>query len=100
VGGMQGKIPAVYIMSNRKNGTIYTGVTSNLLNRYSEHKNGIKSGFCSKYGCKSLVYYEFHEEMESAILREKQLKGGSRKKKIELIETNNPNWLDLINKLV
>ena len=82
------------------NGTIYTGVTSNLLSRYYEHKNGIKSGFCSKYGCNILVYYEFYENMESAIIREKQIKNGSRIKKIQLIESTNPKWLDLINNLI
>jgi predicted GIY-YIG superfamily endonuclease len=97
---MQGKIPAVYMMANKKDGVIYTGVTSNLLVRHYEHNNGIKSGFCSRYGCNNLVYYEFYENMESAILREKQIKGGSRKKKIELVEASNPKWLDLINKLV
>lgn len=85
----------VYIMASKRNGTLYTGVTSNLLKRDYEHKNGLLDGFTLKYGCKMLVYYECHETMESAIKREKQIKAGSRKKKLKLIETLNPSWNNL-----
>jgi len=97
---MQIKAPAVYIMASKRNGTLYTGVTSNLINRNYEHKNGVKSGFANKHNCKLLVYYEFHETMEGAITREKQIKAGSRKKKLWLIEKENPNWEDLSSKLI
>jgi putative endonuclease len=89
------KQPAVYIMANRFRGTVYTGVTSNLLTRDYQHKTSAMDGFTKKYGCKFLVWFELHETMESAILREKQIKGGSRAKKIALIEENNPYWHDL-----
>lgn len=89
------KQPAIYIMSNKKNGTIYIGVTSNLVKRVYEHKNQVTKGFSAKYHCHDLVYYEIFENMENAICREKQLKAGSRKKKIELIENMNTNWQDL-----
>lgn len=89
------KIPCVYIMASAKNGTLYTGVTSNLPKRDYEHKNGLLEGFTLKYGCKTLVYYEIHETMEAAITKEKQIKAGSRKKKLELIETMNPTWENL-----
>lgn len=88
------KQPAVYIMSNKKNGTLYTGVTSNLPKRIFEHKNAI-AGFTARYECKLLVYYEILDDMENAILREKQIKSGSREKKIALINSLNPNWRDL-----
>lgn len=89
------KLPAVYMMSNKRFGTIYTGVTSNLIKRVYEHKNKITKGFTSQHNCKNLVYYEIFDDMVEAITREKQLKGGSRKKKIDLIETTNPEWRDL-----
>ncbi len=89
------KQPAVYMMANRKNGTIYTGVTSNLPKRVYEHKNGITGGFTSKYGCKKLVYYVLFDAMEEAIKEEKRIKGGSRKKKIVFINGMNPEWQDL-----
>ena len=88
------KQPAVYIVASRRNGTIYTGVTSDLSKRVWQHKQG-KSGFTARYGCKRLVWYELHGEMLSAIAREKQLKGGSRRKKLLLIEQLNPDWTDL-----
>ena len=94
------KQPAVYIIASRKNGTIYVGVTSNLVKRVYEHKEGIIDGFTKKYGCKILVFYESHEIMESAILREKQIKTWSRKKKLSLIETINPDWDDLYNYII
>lgn len=94
------KQPAVYILTNKRNGTLYTGVTSNLVKRVYEHKNNTTLGLSSKYNCRILVYYEMYEGMEHAILREKQIKGGSRKKKIELIEHLNPNWEDLYNNIM
>ena len=89
------KIPSVYIIASKRNGTLYTGVTSNLTQRIYQHKISLVSGFSQKYKCHNLVFYEIHEEMESAILREKQIKAGSRKKKLALIEQNNPEWKDL-----
>jgi len=89
------KQPAVYIMTNKQNGTLYTGVTSNLVKRAYEHKNRLVPGFTKIYGCKRLIYYETHESMENAITREKQIKSGSRDKKLALIENMNPKWDDL-----
>lgn len=89
------KQPAVYIISNKKNGTIYTGVTSNLIQRIHTHTENLTKGFASRYNCKLLVFYEFYSSMEEAINREKQIKAGSRTKKLKLIETMNPNWKDL-----
>jgi len=94
------KRPAIYIMANKRNGTLYTGVTSDLIKRVYQHKNNSIPGFSDRYDCKLLVYYEMHEEMVSAIAREKQIKGGSRKKKLALIEGINPKWLDLYNELL
>jgi putative endonuclease len=87
--------PAVYMMANHKNGTIYTGVTSDLPRRAWEHREGVAKGFTSEHGCKRLVWFELHSTMEYAITREKQIKGGSRAKKIALIEDGNPEWRDL-----
>ena len=86
-------------MANKRNGTIYTGVTSNLLSRDYLHKTEASEGFTKRYHCKLLVWYELHETMESAILREKQLKAGSRLKKLTLIEKNNAEWNDLSSQL-
>ena len=94
------KQPAVYIMANKRNGTLYTVVTSNLVRRVYEHKNDIAQGFTSKYGCKILVYYEVQESMAGAIAREKQVKSGSRKKKLALIESLNPDWKDLDGEII
>ena len=94
------KIPCVYIMANERNGTLYTGVTSNLVQRVYQHKNGTIEGFSKKYDCSLLVWYEVHENMESAILREKQIKAGSRKKKLKLIEVKNSTWQDLYNEII
>ena len=96
---MHKRQPATYIMANKRNGTIYTGVTSNLIQRDWQHKNKLTQGFTKKYGCTLLVYYEACDSMEQAILREKQIKGGSRKKKIALIEALNPDWNDLSDTL-
>jgi len=89
------KNPAVYIMTNRRNGTLYTGVTSNIIQRVWQHKEGILGGFSAKYKTTKLVYFEQCENMLSAIEREKQIKAGSRRKKLLLIETMNPDWRDL-----
>ena len=86
--------PAIYIMANKRNGTLYTGVTSNLITRVHQHKRGLQHGFTTQYGCTKLVYYELIADMPSAIAREKQIKAGSRKKKLALIENLNPQWLD------
>jgi putative endonuclease len=89
------KQPAVYIMANKRNGTLYAGVTSNLGQRVWQHREGVLDGFSKRYGCKLLVWYEAHEMMNAAIAREKQIKGGSRAKKLALIEAMNPGWRDL-----
>ena len=82
-------------MASRRNGTIYTGVTSNLPQRAWQHREGVADGFTKRYGCKLLVWFERHETMESAILREKQIKAGSRTAKLALVEAENPTWRDL-----
>ncbi len=87
--------PCVYILASKRNGTLYTGVTSNLAQRVWQHKQGSVSGFASKYGVKLLVYVEFHDRMEGAITREKQIKEWQRAWKLELIEAMNPEWRDL-----
>ncbi|MGA2298718.1 MAG: GIY-YIG nuclease family protein [FCB group bacterium] len=85
----------VYIMASKKNGTLYTGVTSNLLKRVYEHKNNMIEGFTSKYRIHDLVYFEEISDIKYAIEREKRIKGWIRKKKIDLIESVNPDWKDL-----
>lgn len=87
--------PCIYIMTNDYNTALYTGVTSNLLRRVTEHKDKMISGFTSKYNVTKLVHYEEFATMEEAISREKQIKGGSRQKKISLISKANPEWKDL-----
>jgi putative endonuclease len=94
------KQPCVYIVANRRNGTLYTGVTSNLPKRAFEHREGLVAGFSARYGCKILVWYELHHTMIDAITREKQIKAGSRKKKLALIEALNPEWEDLYSTLI
>jgi len=94
------KQPCVYIVANRRNGTLYTGVTSNLPKRAFEHRERLLKGFAAKYGCKILVWYELHETMIGAITREKQIKAGSRAKKLALIEALNPEWKDLYESLI
>ena len=93
------KQPAIYILTNTPRGTLYTGVTSNLIKRIWQHKNKITGGFSTKYNLTRLVYFELHNEMYQAISREKQIKAGSRKKKIELIENFNPMWIDLYSEI-
>jgi putative endonuclease len=87
--------PAVYIMASKPNGTLYVGVTSDLVKRVWEHKNDSMDGFTKRYSVHHLVYYELHDDMLSAISREKQLKKWNRAWKLELIETQNPDWNDL-----
>jgi len=91
--------PCVYIMANKRQGTIYTGVTSNLAQRAFQHRDARTEGFTARYGCKSLVFYERYERMDEAIAREKQIKAGPRRKKIALIEAMNPEWKDLYESL-
>lgn len=97
---MSYKNPSIYILTNKPNGTIYTGATSNLIQRLYQHKQGAIPGFTKKYGCKLLVYYELLDNMIAAIEREKQIKGGSRNKKIALIKSMNPDWQDLYQNLI
>jgi putative endonuclease len=89
------KQPAVYILASKRNGTLYVGVTSNLVKRIWEHKNDLVEGFTKRYGIHNLVWYEVHETMESAIQREKRVKEWKRAWKLELIESFNPEWQDL-----
>jgi putative endonuclease len=90
----------VYILASKRNGTLYIGVTSDLIKRIWEHKNDLVDGFTKRYGVHNLVWYEAHENMESAILREKTLKEWKRTWKLELIESSNPNWNDLYNTIL
>jgi putative endonuclease len=94
------KQPAVYILASKKNGTLYVGVTSDLVKRIWEHRNNMVEGFTKRYRVHHLVWYELHESMESAIQREKRLKEWKRVWKLELIERTNPNWQDLYHKIV
>ena len=87
--------PGVYIVASQRNGTLYTGVTSDLPRRIYEHGEGLSLGFTSRYGCKMLVWYELYEDVESAIAREKQIKGWTRDRKIALIKSRNRYWRDL-----
>ena len=89
------KQPAVYIVASDRNGTIYTGVTSHLLGRVYQHRDGAIEGFTKRYAVKRLVWFEAHETMESAIVREKQIKTWRRRWKLDLIEADNPTWRDL-----
>ena len=90
----------VYIMTNKNNNVLYTGVTNNLLRRVIEHKSGRGNSFTARYKVRKVVYYEAGNDINAAILREKQIKGGSRKKKVELIQGMNPNWEDPFKKLI
>jgi predicted GIY-YIG superfamily endonuclease len=94
------KQPAVYMMVSQRNGTLYVGVTSNLPQRAWLHRTGAVAGFTKRYGCKMLIWYEVHSTMLDAIAREKLIKGGSRKKKLDLIEAMNPTWRDLYEDLI
>jgi len=94
------KQPCVYILASRRNGTLYTGVTSDLVQRIWQHKNDLVKGFTQKYRVHTLVWYEVHATMESAIGREKAIKEWKRVWKIELIEALNPEWRDLYEEIV
>jgi predicted GIY-YIG superfamily endonuclease len=93
------KQPCVYIVANKRNGTLYIGVTANPPRRAFEHRQGLLKGFSAKYGCKMLVWYELHESMIEAIAREKQIKAGSRAEKLALMRALNPEWNDLYDTL-
>ena len=86
-------------MASKRNGTLYTGVTSDLVQRVWQHRQGVVPGFTKRYGCKLLVWFEPAATMDAAITREKQLKAGSRMKKLALIEANNPEWRDLFDEV-
>jgi putative endonuclease len=90
----------VYIMTTKNNTTLYTGVTNDLMRRAHEHKNHLIYGFSRRYNTERLVYYEVSEDINSAIAREKQIKSWLRKKKVALIESMNPEWHDLYDKLM
>ena len=89
------KAPAVYILASQRNGTLYVGVSSNLIQRIWQHREGVVQGFTQKYGVKTLVWYEQHETMQSAIAREKAIKKWNRAWKLRLLEARNPQWIDL-----
>jgi putative endonuclease len=92
--------PAVYILASKRNGTLYIGVTSDLIKRIWEHKSTVVKGFTERYNVHQLVWYELHETMESAISKEKMLKNWKRAWKLELIESSNPDWQDLYESIV
>ncbi|MBL8090781.1 MAG: GIY-YIG nuclease family protein [Anaerolineales bacterium] len=94
-----GKEYCVYIMTNAHNTVLYTGVTNNLARRVYEHKNGLGGIFTKKYNIVKLVYYEVADDVNSALAREKQIKGGSRKKKESLIKSMNAEWKDLFDEI-
>ena len=91
--------PSIYMMASGRNGTIYVGVTSDLPRRAWEHREGTINGFTTRYGCKLLVWFETADTMDVAIAREKQIKAGSRAKKVALIEAMNPLWNDLYEQI-
>lgn len=90
----------VYILTNKTNSVLYTGVTNDLIRRVYEHSHHLVKGFTSKYNVTKLVYFEHTENIESAILREKQIKAGSRQKKVDLVNSMNPTWSDLYNQII
>jgi len=96
----QSKNYYIYIMTNFENGTLYTGITNDLVRRVFEHREKLVEGFTKKYDLNKLVYYEVYESPEQAILREKQIKGGSRKKKLNLINNFNKDWKDLYESII
>ena len=90
----------VYMMTNKYNRVLYTGVTSNLINRVTQHKNKTYKGFTSKYNCNKLVYFEEYDSISDAIIREKQIKNYSRNKKNSLIQALNPEWSDIFKDVI
>jgi putative endonuclease len=94
------KIFAVYILASGRNGTLYTGITSNLIKRIWEHREGVVDGFTKEYGVKTLVWYELTENPDAAITREKQIKAWKRGWKLKLIEERNPEWRDLYQDII
>ena len=94
------KQPAVYILASKRNGTLYIGVTSDLVKRIWEHNNNMVEGFTKRYNVHRLVWYELHDSMQSTIIREKRLKDWKRKWKLELIESSNPKWQDLYHRII
>ncbi|MBS0193702.1 MAG: GIY-YIG nuclease family protein [Proteobacteria bacterium] len=94
------KHPCVYILASDRNGTLYVGVTSNLVQRIWQHREHLAEGFTKRYGVDHLVWYEQHESMESAIIREKQIKAWKRQWKLDLIESVNPYWNDLWEQII
>jgi len=96
---MESRTYCVYIMTNKSNSVLYTGVTNNLYRRVAEHKAGKGGAFTSKYRITKLVYFECGDDIDAAIDREKQIKGGSRQKKIDLVNDMNPEWKDLFDEL-
>ncbi len=90
----------VYVLASKRNGTLYIGVTDNLIRRVYEHKNNLVEGFTMRYGVHDLVYFEEHRDINQAILREKQMKKWKREWKLNLIEKQNPNWKDLYNEII
>jgi putative endonuclease len=98
--GPQEMVYCVYILASKRNGTLYTGMTSDLARRVYEHKNDLAEGFTKRYRVHDLVYFEPTEDFDSALKREKQIKAWKRQWKIELIQKNNPTWRDLSNELM
>ena len=96
---MEEKQYYVYIMTNKRNTVLYTGITNDLKRRVYEHKAKLVEGFTKRYNVNELIYYEASRDIESVILREKQIKGGSRTKKMELVNSMNPEWKDLYDDL-
>ncbi len=96
---MDRNLYAIYILTNKYNKVLYTGFTNDLYRRISEHKNKLVKSFTSRYNVDKLVYYEIYADADSAIYRERQIKAGSRQKKIDLINSFNPEWKDLFNSL-
>ena len=94
------KQPCVYLLASQRNGTLYCGVTTNLVKRVWEHKNDVVDGFTQRYGVHHLVWYEVHDTMDSAISREKAIKEWQRKWKLQLIEGMNPLWKDLYDDII
>ncbi|WP_188793862.1 GIY-YIG nuclease family protein [Dyella nitratireducens] len=91
---MDRRLPCTYILASRRRGTLYVGVTGNLIRRIWQHKNDVTDGFTNRYSVHRLVWFELHETMESGILREKMIKGWKQDWKVRLIEEENPHWID------